>query len=568
MLSVVVLTVAYAAHAAEVSRDSEGYKITGIVVSSVDGSPVPHAHLSAGPSVSGRGEMIRNFRGERNPSGIGTDADEHGRFTLPVASAGRWRLTASANGFVTQAYDEHDSFSAAVVLTSHERTVDLHFRISPEAEITGTVLDEAGEPVRDARMVLQHRPAVSPGQDQEEFRNRMVVQTDDRGVFDFSGLAEGDYRVMADAKPWYSTAGQPRLSSGSGAASDSALDVTYQLTWFPGVDDAAQAEILSLHPADSERADFHLVPIPAAHIRFSSPLAAGPPQRRAGSLFPILERVDTSGSGVGTMATRAGGFGSAGQFDLGDLAPGLYRLRVPGSDQNAQIKLIEITPGSSRVLDSTVSGIQLADITLESPSSGEEDLQRVVLKNVETGARFRPWRANEFIRARAGNSDSESKVPEGITIQVPPGRYEVSLAAQDTYLVGMAARGADVAGRFIVVHPGEVKLTLRMAKGRAAVSGLATANGKPVEGAMVVLVPAGLKDPSSFTSVVRDETNTDGSFDLNDVIPGQYILIAVDRGWQVNWKDGAALEKYLMQGVPLDLRTDVRVKQEIVVQEP
>jgi hypothetical protein len=567
MLSVVVLTMACVAHAVEVNRDSEGYKITGIVVSSMDGSPVPHAHLSAGPSVSGRGEMIRNFRGERNPSGIGTDADEHGRFTLPVPSAGRWRLTASANGFVTQAFDEHDSFSAAVVLTSQERTVDLHFRISPEGEITGTVLDEAGEPVRDARMVLQHRPAASPGQDQEEFRNRMVVQTDDRGVFDFSGLAEGDYRVMADAKPWYSTAGQPRLSNESGAASDSALDVTYQLTWFPGVDDAAQAEILSLHPGDSQRADFHLVPIPAAHLRFAGLLPTGPPERRPGSFFPILERVDTSGSGVGTWATRASGFGSAGQFELGDLAPGLYRLRVPGSDQNPQMKLIEVTPGSSRVLDATASGIQMADITLDSTNTGEEDLQRVVLKNVETGARFRPWRANEFLRARAGN-DSQSKVPEGITIQVPPGRYEVSLAAQDTYIVGIAARGADVSGRFIVVHPGEVKLTLRMAKGRAAVSGLATANGKPVEGAMVVLVPAGLKDPSSFTSVVRDETNTDGSFDLNDVIPGQYILIAVDRGWQVSWKDSAALEKYLMQGVPLDLRTEVRVKQEIVVQEP
>jgi hypothetical protein len=85
---------------------------------------------------------------------------------------------------------------------------------------------------------------------------------------------------------------------------------------------------------------------------------------------------------------------------------------------------------------------------------------------------------------------------------------------------------------------------------------------------MVLLIPAGLDDPGSFTTVARDQTNTDGSFELQNVVPGQYILIAIDRGWNVNWNDRSTLRNYLTQGVPLDLRSNASVKQNIDAQAP
>jgi hypothetical protein len=85
---------------------------------------------------------------------------------------------------------------------------------------------------------------------------------------------------------------------------------------------------------------------------------------------------------------------------------------------------------------------------------------------------------------------------------------------------------------------------------------------------VILLVPAGLEDPESFTTLARDQTNTDGSFDLEDVVPGQYILIAIDRGWGVNYSDPSTLRNYLTQGVPMDLRSGSRVKQNIDAQSP
>ena len=53
---------------------------------------------------------------------------------------------------MSQAFDEHQFYSSAIVLTAEAPTKDIEFRISPEASIAGVVVDEAGEPVRNAQI--------------------------------------------------------------------------------------------------------------------------------------------------------------------------------------------------------------------------------------------------------------------------------------------------------------------------------------------------------------------------------------------------------------------------------
>ena len=81
----------------------------------------------------------------------------------------------------------------------------------------------------------------------------------------------------------------------------------------------------------------------------------------------------------------------------------------------------------------------------------------------------------------------------------------------------------------MTVGAGESTLTVHVASGRANLSGIATLEGKPSVGAMVLLVPITIEDPNSITMLRQDQTNTDGSFDLENIIPGQYILS--DRPW-------------------------------------
>jgi hypothetical protein len=154
-------------------------------------------------------------------------------------------------------------------------------------------------------------------------------------------------------------------------------------------------------------------------------------------------------------------------------------------------------------------------------------------------------------------------------LEVPPGRYEVVLQGRpNIFLTGLTAKGAEAAGRYVTVGAGDSTLIVHVASGRASLSGVATLDGRPSVGAMVLLVPITIEDRNSITVLGQDQTNTDGSFDLANIIPGQYILVAIDHGWQVNWGDPSTLRRYLLQGAPVDLKSSAVVKQNVTAQAP
>ena len=68
---------------------------------------------------------------------------------------------------------------------------------------------------------------------------------------------------------------------------------------------------------------------------------------------------------------------------------------------------------------------------------------------------------------------------------------------------------------------------------------------------MIVLVPKNLlEDRDRFR---RDESNLDGSFDLKNVIPGSYTIIAIEDGWDLDWAVAGVLARYLQHGQPIEV---------------
>lgn len=545
------------------------YRITGVVVSSVDDAPIARAHLTATLSTRGR-----TWGGGQPQQGNNVDTDEHGRFSLTLPSPGSWHLSAEASGFVTRTYEQHDDYSCAVVLTAEAPAIDLHFRLPPEAEITGTVIDEAGEAVRSARITLQRRASDPLNQQQNLFQNRMTVQTDDRGLYEFADLAAGDYRVLVDAKPWYALASQTQggISLNNSAPINPALDVTYQLTWFPGVGDSTQAETISLRAAEMRRADFHLVPIPSSHLQLPAPGLT--PEGRPMQAFPMLERLDAGGPGFTQTSIRTT---DQGQMDVGGLAPGLYRVRSQGEGALSQTKVIQIGSGSSNAIEAAAAATQLSDITVQIENDADDEGRRrfgVELRNTETGARFTTFDGNSVFLDNQARMNASARLPPSQSppqthLQVPPGRYEINLIGRgEMFLAGTSVKGAEVKGRFLTVRAGEATLVLRTTSGYATMTGEVTTGEKKLAAAIVLLVPAGLDDLASFATVLKDESNTDGSFDLNNIVPGPYLLIAVDHGWEINWSDPSTLQHYLTQGVPLEVHAGAKLKQNIEAQAP
>src|SRR5450756_44707 len=138
LLCAVVACVANSRMGAQPASGASNYSITGTVVSSSSGNPVPRCHVAA--MQVDRGSSSNRRPGPR-PQQDGVDCDERGHFSLSVAGAGSWSVRASAKGFRQQFYEEHENYSSSIVLTERTPTMEVLFKIAPNATIRGTVLD-------------------------------------------------------------------------------------------------------------------------------------------------------------------------------------------------------------------------------------------------------------------------------------------------------------------------------------------------------------------------------------------------------------------------------------------
>jgi Carboxypeptidase regulatory-like domain len=577
-----------ARHETKQASADQQYLITGAVISSKDGDPVPHCHLTAtvAPREGGGNRQFPSPRGNnRQVSNLanGSNCDARGRFTVAVPSAGSWRLTATARGFVSQDYDAHEGFFSSIVLTPDAPTKEIEFRMSPEASIIGVVLDEAGEAIRNAQISLQSVPPKNPGGITPPGNMRGGARTDDRGMYELANLAPGEYRVSVRAQPWYSTTmqavGGNIGTSSQAAALDPSLDFAYPLTWFPGVSDATAAETIKLHAGDTRQADFNLIPIPSIHLRvLAPPRPAVAPNTAPQQAIPLIQRIAPGEGGQGFAQTSMH-FDGQGQVDIGGLTPGLYQVRLAGPNQEGHSAVVEVTANSTRTLDLNTPSHDLARITVRIDGiNGDSDSNsrperggglQVTLIDTDTHRGSFSSNRNGEMGLTPVRREQQKEQPSERIIEAPPGRYEVVLQGRpNVFLTGLTAKGAETAGRYITVGAGESTLTVHAASGRASLGGIATIDGKPSAGAMVLLVPITIEDPNSITMLRQDQTNTDGSFDVANIIPGQYILVAIDHGWEVNWGDASTLRRYLMQGVPVDLKPSAIVKQNVTAQTP
>jgi hypothetical protein len=93
---------------------------------------------------------------------------------------------------------------------------------------------------------------------------------------------------------------------------------------------------------------------------------------------------------------------------------------------------------------------------------------------------------------------------------------------------------------------------------------VAKKDGKPIDGVMVVLVPENPEqNPDLFR---RDQSDSDGSFNLNGVVAGKYTVVAIENAWELEWSSPALIRKYLHGGEAVNVEADARIDVNVNVQ--
>ena len=91
------------------------------------------------------------------------------------------------------------------------------------------------------------------------------------------------------------------------------------------------------------------------------------------------------------------------------------------------------------------------------------------------------------------------------------------------------ATGAKVTGHSIeIANATPVRLIVTLSQGLGQVAGIALREARPLAGALIVLVP---EHPENNAPLFRrDQSDSDGTFSLPNVLPGKYTVVAIEDG--------------------------------------
>lgn len=515
LISVLALPCGYASSLVCSAQNSSpndpagAYRIAGVLVNSVTGEPVRRGVVQA---VEDSGHVA-----------AACITDNDGRFSLERLAAAKYQLTASKRGSRVQAYDEHDEFATSIVTGPGQDTTHLDFKLTPDAVLYGTVTDDDGEPVKDARVMLFKRPS-HPGSG-ERIASVNGASTDDTGTYEIANILAGEYLIAVVAEPWYA------IHDGAAAKRNSALDVAYPVTYFDSTTEERAATPIELSGGMRQEVNVSLHAVPALHISITSP------RKPEGSPDGAELQQVIFGNVVGEVGDRVN-YKDTGTLYVDGVTPGQYQLTMQGdSERVVDLSLtssVDLDPGSASPSNAVAGSVRMANGT------DVQDRMTVSLERMDDG----PGQNQYATEARQGRFRFDS---------ITPGEYALSVTGGEKLMpvIAISAGGSKQAGNLIKIGERTPEVVVTLSEADTRVEGFARKDGKGFAGAMMVLLP---KNPARWKALTRrDQSDSDGSFAFRDVAPGEYTAIAIEDGWPLDWTSPAAMARYLAGGTNVTL---------------
>jgi len=526
-----------------------GFTIAGIAVDHRSAQPLANTTVSVAPAGT-----------QTDSRSVVTGTD--GRFQFTGLATGKYSLVGKRHGYLAQAFEQHEQYSSAIAVGTDQDASHLVFRLRPDAAIRGRIVDENNEPVPQMQIWL-----FSTRNDLGRRSTRMMNEatSNDLGEYSFAHLEEGTYYVLAMGKPWYAVNEENmnhvmrarNLQDGVVVPPEhqqivdqesALLDKAYPLTFFDNVQDWTQASGIDLAPGDRFTADFRVTAVPAASIRLSRPTPESSPQGEMRFRIFVLAKVfeDEMVPVNSNYAMRPDGSVAAS-----GIPPGRYVVQVRGPDPKASMQELDISGD------------------MDIPAVGETNGAAVSGKFVWEGTPMTRGFAVRLTNSRTNRNYFCMSKPDGeftVAESVLPGKYEAAVSSQlgDLYVKSVEIAGGTSTSAVQINDGSEVNMTITLGRGTGTIDGIALLDGKPKAGVMVVLVPAdGWVGTARFR---RDQSDSDGTFTLRNVVPGSYRVVALRDGWKLPWSDPKTMRSFLSEGTAVQItendksKISVRVK--------
>jgi len=467
-------------------------------------------------------------------SSVGLDipatlSDENGVFAFTALPAGNYVVNVTKPGYVKQ--------TRTVALKDDVSRADVRMAMTKGGVISGTIVDEFGDPVLGMPVAIMRAPAA--GSDPRRQGPPVATLTPDEfGNYRVASLAAGSYLV-------YVRVVTPLVIVNGVTRAQPSLSQIY----FPGASELSGAQAIIIQSGE-ERTGISFT-VPRRDQR--SPFAPPENQKPQAVIRGRITRLEGGAASGATITARLDGTArpitgavtdSNGMYELslmsvspGDRVrifaskPGYFATQFEQRSPTTSGVAIPVEPGAS--IDhidialsrlGTISGRIVDD--LGEPVEGAL-VHPVVLRYVngrrqlvDAGA---TRRTDDLGRYRL-----PSLTPNDYSVAVAVGQVAGGMAAADipgyatTYFPG-TSNVAEV--QFVHVEPGqEITADFSLARSNAfRITGTATnANGEPVTGGIALMTTERSGSPTGVELGAR--IDQDGHFEFRNVAPGDYVL--------------------------------------------
>jgi hypothetical protein len=590
-------------------------EVAGVVVATDTGRPVRRVTVrlqTTTPSAQSARAAVGGVASGGPPVQI---TDDQGTFRFRQLPAGDYTLTVSKPGYLPATYGQKRPGSGTpgtpISLAANQRLEKLSVPIPRGGVLTGTIVDDAGEPafgvqVRALKYVMRSGARV--------LEQAALGVTDDRGLYRIAALAPGQYVIIATPRD---DAGAPaelasalnvrameaavRAGGPDGApfvdqfvvrpiapgdrASDSGPVSGYAPVYYPGSTLSSAATPVTLGLSEERSGlDLRLELVPLGRI---AGMVTSPEGRSVTGVEITLVDATQALPGIGARATRVM---PDGTFAFNGVAPGQYTLHARSG---GRVQFM-VTPGGGAagmrvMMTSTVERVAAGLAPgisepgpLESPmwASGEAAVVDAaapvsVLLTLQPALSVAgrvefvgPSPPGDLSRVRVGLTASTVGRPGESAIGQVSGRdFKISGVVPGKYrpvvlgLPGWVPKSFEVGGRDALDFPLEVTddeiagALLTMVPEMGGLSGtLQDPSGLPAPNYTVIVAP---EDPRFWTPQSRriqaTRPATDGRFAFQNLPAGAYRLVALDDVEQESWFDPAFLRQLVPASIPVTI---------------
>jgi protocatechuate 3,4-dioxygenase beta subunit len=471
--------------------------IEGQVVSASTGQPLRKAKV----------ELFHRGASPLDMDVISGMSDDGGRFKLDNLAPGKYGLSGSRTGYVSES--RFNAKSETIQLGPGQRLGDILIKLTPQGIIAGFVLDEDGDPISPAAVVL-YRDRGS----RTQIRLTQAGSTygDAEGHFVITGVTPGRYYVAA-----YQFQSRLQIQR----TLNREPQENYVRTYYPDSLDAASAIALDVLPGTEFRsAEIRLRK--ARTFRISGKVVNAP-RDLAPSTLLTLSLVRVGGSEIdGPLSSPV----RQDSFEFNNVLPGSYLTRGGGQG------LLNERTGESRPLPLfcrfpvTVRDEDISGINIEfRPSTKVSGIVRV-----EDGRALDSMPSISLSRIDPNSSRSVRPDRDGTfeLTNLGPDQYRVgtSQLPKEMYLKSIRVGGQDFSPSQLDLtegDPGEIQILLspKAADIRGTVW---DEKGEPVPAVSVALWSKGDRPPVFGTS------NERGAFEIGSLPPDDYYIAVQEQG--------------------------------------